>query len=56
MGTIVTLALETDGEGDTYKPVVAFTTKANVRIEAKSMLSLGEAGTYFRIGEPVPIR
>jgi hypothetical protein len=55
-GTIIALALETDGEGDTYKPVVAFTTKANICIEAKSMFGLGEAGTYFRIGEQVPIR
>ncbi|RZJ93224.1 MAG: hypothetical protein EOO60_05280 [Hymenobacter sp.] len=56
VGIIVALALETDGEGNTYKPMVAFTTKANVRIEAKSMVGSGEAGTYFRIGEQVPIR
>jgi hypothetical protein len=56
VGTIVALALEPDSEGDTYKPVVAFTTQANVRIEAKSRYGTGEAGTYFRIGEQVPIR
>jgi hypothetical protein len=56
VGTIVALALETDGEGDTYKPVVAFTTQNNVCIEAKSSYGTGEAGTYFRVGEQVPIR
>jgi hypothetical protein len=56
VGTIVALALEIDGEGDTYKPVVAFTTQDQVRIEAKSMFGTGEAGTYFRLGEQVSIR
>jgi hypothetical protein len=56
VGTIVALALETDGEGDTYKPVVAFTTQDNLRIEAKSLYGTGEAGTYFRVGEQVPLR
>jgi hypothetical protein len=56
VGTIVALALETDGDGNTYKPVVAFTTQENVRIEARSMYGTGDAGTYFRVGEQVPIR
>jgi hypothetical protein len=48
--------LETDGEGATYNPVVAFTTQDQVRIEAKSMVGTGEAGTYFRLGQQVSIR
>ena len=56
VGTIAALALETDGEGDTYKPVVAFTTQNQVCIEAKSMLGTGEAGTYFRLGQQGSIR
>lgn len=56
VGTIVALALEPDGEGDTYKPVVIFTTQDNVCIEAKSSYGTSEAGTYFRVGEQVPIR
>jgi hypothetical protein len=56
VGTIVALVLEPDGEGDTYKPVVAFTTKDNVRIEAKSLYGTGETRTYFRVGEQVRIR
>jgi hypothetical protein len=56
VGTIVAFAVETDGEGTTYKPIVAFTTQDNMRIEAKSMYGTGEAGTYFRVGEHVLIR
>jgi hypothetical protein len=56
VGTIVALALETDGDGNTYQPVVAFTTQDKIRIEAKSLYGTAEAGTYFRIGEHVPIR
>jgi hypothetical protein len=56
VGTIVALTLEADGEGDTYKPVVAFTTQDQVRIEAKSMVGTGAAGTYFRLGQQVAIR
>jgi hypothetical protein len=56
-GTIVALALEIDSEGgDTYKPVVAFTTRNNLRVEAKSLYGTREAGTYFRVGEQVTIR
>jgi hypothetical protein len=51
-----TLALETDGDGNIYKPVVAFTTQDKVPIEAKSLYGTAEAGTYFRIGEQVPTR
>jgi hypothetical protein len=55
-GTIVALELITDGDGDTYKPVVAFTTRQGVRIEAKSMYGTAEAGTYYRVGEQVALR
>jgi hypothetical protein len=56
MGTIVALALKTDGEGDSYTPVVAFTTRDDIRVEAKSLYGTGAAGTYFRVGEQVAIR
>ena len=55
-GTIVALKLNTVGDGDTYKPVVAFTTRQGVRIEAKSMYGTGEAGTYYQVGEQVALR
>jgi hypothetical protein len=55
-GTIVALERTADGDGVTYKPVVAFTTREGVRIEAKSMYGTGEAGTYFRVGEQVALR
>ena len=55
-GTIVALELTSDGDGDTYKPVVAFTTRQGVRIEAKSTYGTGEAGTFFRVGQQVPLR
>ena len=55
-GTIVALERTTDGDGETYKPVVAFTTQQGVRIEAKSMYGTPEAGTYYRVGEQVALR
>ena len=55
-GTIVALELTSDGDGDTYTPVVAFTTRQGVHIEAKSMHGTGEAGTYYRVGEQVALR
>ncbi|MBD2723127.1 DUF3592 domain-containing protein [Hymenobacter armeniacus] len=55
-GIIVALERTANGDGVTYKPVVAFTTREGVRIEAKSMYGTEEAGKYFRVGEQVALR
>ncbi|WP_210520717.1 DUF3592 domain-containing protein [Hymenobacter terricola] len=55
-GTIVEVVRDASGEGgDTFKPVVAFTTKQGTQIVAESFYGTAEAGSYFRIGQQVDI-
>jgi hypothetical protein len=55
MGTITELVPDDSGDGRVYHPVVTFTTRTGVVVVAKSPYGMAGAGTYFRVGERVPI-
>ena len=54
-GTIVELVRDDTGDGTTFSPVVAYTTKQGVEIVAKSFFGTPETGRFFRVGEKVDV-
>jgi len=54
-GTVVALARNAEGDGGSFLPVVAFSTREGARIEAKSIFGT-PASTFFRVGEQVTVR
>jgi hypothetical protein len=54
--TIVELVRHDSGDGVSFIPVVEFTTTTGDTVVAKSFYGTEGAGSYFRVGQQVPIR
>ncbi|MDQ2771063.1 MAG: DUF3592 domain-containing protein [Bacteroidota bacterium] len=54
-GTIIELVRDDTNDGDTFSPVVTYTTQQGVVIRAKSSFGTPETGSFFRVGERVDI-
>lgn len=54
-GTVVALVRTAEGDTGSFLPVVAFSTREGMRIEAKSAWGT-PVSTFFRVGEEVSIR